>query len=117
MKHGPLKKLVYVDGLRNGTVEDFPTLRFIPQDEFDNLVTDLFDPKVYDHAKLQGLTKGTSVEGYELGSNNFITDNQYLNVQYQSTKPTTIKVTSNYYNETYTYSLFAGETDPEKTYA
>ena len=117
MKHGELKKLVYFDGLRNGTVEDYPTLRFIPQDEFANLVTDLFDPKVYDHAKLQGLTKGTSVEGYDLGSNNFVTDNQYLNVQYQSTKPTTIKVTSDYFPETYTYTLFAGGIDPDKTYA
>ena len=117
MKHGKLAELIYVDGLRDGTVEDLPVLRFIPVDSYNNTFTELFDSSVYTTEELQKLTKGSATGSVELTSNNYVSDSKYLNVQYITKAPTTITVTSEYFKETYTYDITAGKVDAEKTYA
>ena len=117
MKHGKLFQLIYVDGLRDGTVEDLPILRFIPVDNYNNTFTDLFDSTIYTYEKLQLLTRGSATGGAVLTSNNYVTETKYLNVQYITKVPTTITVTSDYFKESYVYNIIAGKVDKEKSYA
>ena len=93
------------------------TLIFTPWDAFGNSYTDLFNSKIYTSNKLNSLVIGKSVDGYELVPKITVSNNKYLNVQYKSTKPTTIKVTSTYYTETYTYRIASGDIDAKKTWA
>ena len=117
MKPGDLAKLTYVSGCQDGTISDPPTLKFTPWDAYGNSITDIFDSKIYTTDKLNKLTVGKSEEGYDLTTNNTVSENKYLNVQYKSTKPTTVKVTSSYYSETYTYKIASGDIDAKKTWA
>ena len=52
-------------------------------------------------------------------TNNWVSDNKFLNVQYGSKKPTYIRVTcnNNLNPNTYRYKLWAGPIDPERSYA
>jgi len=117
IKNAELSTLEYVSGAQDGTVVNPSTVKFIPKDEFGNLFTDLFDEKVYTKTKLEELTKATSVEKYELTTNNFVSEGKYLNVQYGCKKVTTIKITVEYNKNTYTYKLWSGPIDAAHSYA
>jgi hypothetical protein len=117
IKHAELSKLEYVNGAQDGTVVNPSTVKFIPKDAYDNLFTDLFNEKVYPKNKLEELTKATSVEKYELTTNNYVSEGKYLNVQYGCKKVTTIKLTVEYNKNTYTYKLWSGPIDAEHSYA
>ena len=72
IKNAELSTLEYVGGAQDGTVVNPSTVKFTPKDAYGNLFTDLFDEKVYTKTKLEELTKATSVEKYELTTNNFV---------------------------------------------
>ena len=112
-----LLELVYHSGAVDGTVIEPSIVKFIPKDEYGNLFTDLFDETLYPKEKLDQLTNGESVEGYLITTNNYVSDNQYLNVQYGCKKVTTMKVTSKYNPNAYQYKLWSGPIDPDKSYA
>ena len=117
MKPGDLSKLTLVSGYKDGSVSDLPTLKFTPWDAYGNSYTYLFDSKTYTSDLLNKLTVGKSTDGYELVTNNYVSDNKYLNVQYKTTKPTTIKLTSSYFSGTYSYKIHSGDIYPKKTTA
>ena len=117
IKHAELKVLEYVNGAKDGTVINPSIVKFTPKDAYGNLFTDLFDEKLYPKNKLEELTKATSVEKYELTTNNYVSDGKYLNVQYGSKKVTTIKLNAEYNTNTYTYKLWSGPIDAEHSYA
>ena len=117
IKNAELSTLEYVSGAQDGTVVNPSTVKFTPKDAYGNLFTDLFDEKVYTKTKLEELTKATSVEKYELTTNNFVSEGKYLNVQYGCKKVTTIEITVEYNKSTYTYKLWSGPIDAEHSYA
>ena len=117
IKNAELFKLEYVGGAVDGTVINPSIVQFTPKDKFGNIFMDLFDEIKYPKSKLEMLTSAISVEGYNLSTNNWVSDNKYLNVQYGSTKVTTIKLTPKYNGNTYTYKLWSGPIDPEHSYA
>ena len=117
IKHAELSTLEYVGGAQDGTVVNPSTVKFTPKDAYGNLFTDLFDEKVYPKNKLEELTKGSSVEKYELTTNNFVSEGKYLNVQYGCKKVTTIKITVEFNKNTYTYKLWSGPIDAQHSYA
>ena len=111
-----LWRLEYDSGAVDGTVIDPSIVKFIPVDKYGNLYTDLFNETLYPQEKLDALTKGKSLEGYPLTTNNWV-DGKFLNVQYGSHKVTTIDLTSDYNPNTYRYKLWSGPIDPETTWA
>ena len=119
IKSGDLFVLEYDSGAVDGTVVNPSIVKFIPKDKYGNIYTDLFDEKLYPKEKLESLTNGVSEEGYDLTTNNWVSDGKYLNVQYGSKKVTTIKLTCNYNlnPNTYRYKLWAGPIDPDQSYA
>ena len=117
IKHAELKVLEYVSGAKDGTVINPSIVKFTPKDAYGNLFTDLFDEKLYPKNKLEELTKATSVEKYELTTNNYVSDGKYLNVQYGSKKVTTIKLNAEYNTNTYTYKLWSGPINAEHSWA
>ena len=119
IKCDELFSLEYHSGAVDGTVINPSIVKFIPKDKYGNLYTDLFDETQYDKEKLEQLTKGISEEGHELTANNFVSDGQYLNVQYGCKSVTTIKLTcnNNLNPNTYRYKLWSGPISPENSYA
>ena len=119
IKSDELYVLEYHSGAEDGTVINPSIVKFIPKDKYGNLCTDLFDETKYDKEKLEELTKGISEEGHELTPNNFVSDGQYLNVQYGCKKVTTIKLTlnKNLNPNTYRYKLWSGPISSEESYA
>ena len=117
IKHAELSVLEYVSGAQDGTVVNPSIVKFTPKDAYDNLYTDLFNEKIFTKTKLEELTKGSSVEKYELTTNNFVSEGKYLNVQYGCKKVTTIKLTVQYNKNTYTYKLWSGPINPEHSWA
>jgi hypothetical protein len=119
IKCADLLTLEYHSGAVDGTVVNPSIVKFIPKDKYGNLYTDLFDETLYPKAKLATLTNGVSVEGHSLTTNNYVSDGQFLNVQYGCKKVTTIKLTcTNKLNpNTYIYKLWSGPIDPEQSYA
>ena len=111
-----LKKIKYISGVTDGTVINPPTLRFIPYDEYGNVCTQVFNAKEYPLTKLNQLTSGVSVNKYSVTSNIYTKDG-YLYVQYGCQKVTSIKITSKYFKETYTYKLLSGPIDSGTSYA
>ena len=111
--------LEYHSGAVDGTVVNPSIVKFIPKDKYGNLYTPLFDEKLYPKEKLESLTNGVSEDNYPLTTNNWVSDNKFLNVQYGSKKPTYIRVTcnNNLNPNTYRYKLWAGPIDPERSYA
>ena len=112
-----LSELVYHSGAEDGTVINPSIVKFIPKDEFGNLFTDLFDETKYPKEKLEKLTNGVSIDGYPVTTNSYVSDNQYLNVQYGCKKVTTMKVTSNYNPNEYKYKLWSGPIYADTSYA
>ena len=119
IKCGKLSILEYHSGAEDGTVVNPSIVKFIPKDSFGNLFTDLFDETQYTKQKLEKLTKGISLEGYDVTSNSYVSDGQYLNVQYSCKKVTTIKLTcnDNLNPNAYIYKLWSGPIEPDKSYA
>ena len=117
IKHAELNVLEYDSGAKDGTVINPSIVKFIPKDAYDNLFTDLFDEKLYPKNKLEELTKATSVEKYELTTNNFVSEGKYLNVQYGSKKVTIIELNAEYNTNTYTYKLWSGPINAEHSWA
>ena len=114
-----LAYLEYDSGAVDGTVVNPSIVKFIPRDTYGNLYTKLFDEDLYPKEKLESLTTGISEEGYPLTTNNYVSDGQYLNVQYGCTKVTTIKLTCNnkLNDNVYRYKLWSGPISPENSYA
>ena len=119
IKCDELYTLEYHSGAEDGTVINPSIVKFIPKDQYGNLFTDLFDEALYNKEKLEELTKGISEEGHTLTANNFVSEGQYLNVQYGCKKVTTIKLTcnKNLNPNTYRYKLWSGPINPEESYA
>ena len=116
--HPELFELVYHSGAKDGTVINPSIVKFIPQDKYGNLYTDLFNETLYPKEKLEQLTQGESVEKYDLTTNNYVSDGKFLNVQYGCKKVTTIKLTAKGYNpNTYKYKLWSGPIDPDTSFA
>ena len=111
-----LKTIKYISGVTDGTVINPPTLRFIPYDEYGNVCSQVFNAKEYPLTKLNQLTSGVSVNKYTVTSNIYTKDG-YLYVQYGCQKVTSIKITSKYFKETYTYKLLSGPIDSGTSYA
>ena len=59
------------------------------------------------------------MDGVLLNTHNYLSDNKYLNVQYQTNVPTTIQVSSSYYdgNKNLIYKILPGLVDPDLTFA
>ena len=116
VKSSALKSIKYISGIEDGTVVSPPIGKFIPYDEYGNICTQVFDKSEYSQEKLNQLTAGASVDGYDVTKNIYVGDG-YLYVQYGCQKITTIKITSEYFTETYTYKLLSGPIDSETSYA
>ena len=116
IKSSTLKTITYVSGIKDGTVINPPIGKFVPYDEYGNVCTQVFDESEYPKEELEKLTAGGSVDGYPITSNIYTGDG-YLYVSYGCTKVTTIKITSEYFTETYTYKLLSGPIDPTYSYA
>ena len=118
IKAGDLKTLEYVSGYADGTVVNPSILKFIPKDAYGNICTKVFDSKEFTKDKLNGLTKGESIEKHPLTANNYVSDGKYLNVKYSCEKVTTIKLTLGTYNTNkYTYKLWSGPINPDNSFA
>ena len=116
IKPSSLNKLKYINGAKDGTIINPSILSFSPYDEYENLCTDISDSIKYPQDKLNSLIRGTSLNGYTVTSKIY-TDGKYLYAQYGCTFVTTIKVTSNYFSESYTYKLLSGPIDSKYTFA
>ena len=112
-----LYQLIYVSGAVDSTVVNPSIVKFTPVDEYGNLYTDLFNVTKYTKVELEKLTKGQSEEKYELTTNNYVSEEKYLNVQYSCKKVTTIIITTEYNSNQYKYKLWSGPIDSEKSYA
>ena len=119
IKCSDLLTLEYHSGAIDGTVVNPSIVKFIPKDKYGNLYTDLFDDTLYPKEKLETLTKGVSIEGHSLTTNNYVSEGKYLNVQYGCKSVTTIELTcTNKLNpNTYRYKLWSGPIDPDQSYA
>jgi len=116
IRSAALKSLVYNSGLQDGTVINPPTLTFYPFDEYENICTQIFDPIEYPKDKLEALTKGISINEFSVIPNIYA-EKGYLFVSYGCNKATTIKITSQYFTDTYSYNLKSGPIDSSTTYA
>ena len=117
IKSGDFAKLVLVDGPTPGNVIDHPVLTFEPQDSFGNRYR--FDPSV-GKDYLNSLTVGKSLDGVSLTTNNWLTDDGLLKVQYKTTISTNVAVTSQYFEDPsipINYRIKSGPIDPETSYA
>ena len=116
VKSGEFSKLKIVEKPSDGDVTNPPTIKFMPIDDKGNLVTDFFDSSVT-REYLNSLTVGKSLEGVTLTANNYVSGGKYLIVQYKTTISTNVKVTSQYFEETYSYRIKSGPINFENTYA
>ena len=112
-----LFELVYDSGAVDGTVINPSIVKFIPKDKYGNLYTDITNTTLFPKSKLEQLTNGASDRGYDLTTNNYATDDYFLNVQYGSKKVTKVILTSKYNPNTYEYYLWSGPIDPAQSYA
>ena len=116
VKSSALKSIKYISGIVDGTVISPPTAKFIPYDEFGNVCTQIFDKAQYPQTKLNQLVSGASINKFVITTNIYAKDG-YLCVQYGCQNVTTIKITSKYFKETYSYKLLSGPIESTTSYA
>ena len=117
IKAGDFARLVLVDGPTPGNVINHPVLTFEPQDSYGNRY--YFDPNV-GKDYLNSLTTGRSLDGVSLTTNNWLTPDGLLKVQYKTTISTNVAVTSPYFEEPdipINYRIKSGPIDPNTSYA
>ena len=116
IKCAELNQLKKIEGPIYGNVINPPIIKFKPVDSYGNLYTDLFTSSTTQEY-LNSLTVGTSKDKVLLTSNNYISEGQFLIVQYISTISTDVVVTSDYFEGSIGYRIFSGPIDLDTTYA